>query len=151
MFSPLAISNPDMLRGDRLDWWLMWFPLVGWLIGAQRQVNRTNRAKAEVRKLLEKRSIFPSDAWRDAGFDPARAEAIAKALPTRLSYLPNHYFLPNDPILLVTLDWEGIGILEAGFAVYQCLGMRKMDPKLVIQMRTFADFVAGFDGQTAAG
>ena len=141
MSTPLAISNPELLRCDGLDRWLMWFPLIGWIIGAQRQVSRTNRAKAEVREQLQQRHRFPSEAWSEAGFDPDRIEAAAKALPSWLSYLPNHYFRPDDPIQLLTLDWEGMGLLEASYAVSQVLGNR-IDPKLILNMRTFADFVA---------
>jgi hypothetical protein len=89
--TPLSI-DPAFLQEHRLDRWLRWFPPVGWFIGTYRHVRRIDRAKQKVRALLDAREAFPAADWAAAGFDAAFAETIARALPSRLEYLPNHYF-----------------------------------------------------------
>ena len=57
---PLMISKPvDLLYQDRVDRWLLWFPIIGRMITTMRADRRIKAAKAEVTAQLLQRNEFP--------------------------------------------------------------------------------------------
>jgi hypothetical protein len=142
---PLTASNFAVLYEDRADRWLLWFPIIGWMITMARAGRRVKAAKAEVTAQLLQRKEFPSALWQQAGFDAIFVERIASVLRSELDWLPNHYFHPDDPLRLVTLDdWEGIGLLIAEVAVFKSFGVKRLprrDPETIQRMQTLGDFV----------
>ena len=102
----------------------MWFPIIGWIIGFQLQCSRTYRACDEVVAQLKERRAFPTDAWDAIGGCPIRAEQVAKIVMRAAEWLPNHYFLPNDPMLLLTLEEEGLGFFDCIHEINQAMGIR---------------------------
>lgn len=118
----------------------MWFPIVGWAIGGFLQYGRIGRAQADVSDQLKLREHFPTEAWRLVGVEPADAEKVARPVAARLA-LPNHHFLPSDPLFLLLLDEEGMGFFEAEFALLQELGVDLRLESLPLEV-TFQDFVA---------
>src|SRR5215217_7049729 len=79
-------------QGDR---WLLWFPIVGWIIAGCRGYARVHRAQEQVASQLRARKWFPVDEWKDIGVSPESAERVAKALADRMTWLPNHHLLPG--------------------------------------------------------
>lgn len=100
----------------------MWLPIVGWAIaGALRSVG-IGRATGEIREQLEGRYDFSAEAWSAAGVQPQYAEDVAQAITRRLE-LPNHHLLPDDPLILLLLDEDGMGFFQALFAIKRDLNI----------------------------
>jgi len=84
--------------------------------------------------------IFAAEQWRIAGFSPDLAERVSRVLAERMR-LPNHYFLPDDPISLLLLDEEGMGRFEARFALRRSFGA-DLKPGAIVAMGLFQELVA---------
>jgi hypothetical protein len=137
--NPLVLSDPALLKADPLDRWLVWVPIIGWIVGGFRQYARIGRAIDEVIGLLRRRDAFSRERWQDEGLPPELAERVAKAIANRITWLPNHHFLPEDPLKLLLLDEDGMGFFEADFAIQTALGIKL---RFGMQLESFRDLVA---------
>jgi hypothetical protein len=144
----LVIEDPSHLREDSRDRWLMWFPIVGWMIAGCRYYARIQRAQEQVALQLKSRPLFPGQKWRDVGVPPELAERVAKSLADRMTWLPNHHFLPDDPLQYILLDEDGMGPFEATFAIGKDTGA-KVKPGDFMRFVVFKDLVAEVLGQSA--
>ena len=62
-------------------------------------------------------------------------EPIAKAICEAMVLLPNHYFVPDDPLELLLLDDEGMGFMEAALALEKAFEIKLPDDLLFSQKR----------------
>jgi hypothetical protein len=105
--------------------------IIGWR-------NRVRRARQQVISQLESRPIFPDESWQSTGSTPEFAESVAKAFAGRVSWLPNHYFLPDDSLMLL-LRGEEMGLLDVGYGITMALNVSL--GKNLIDAKTFGDLV----------
>ena len=145
----LLIEDASLLRGDPRDRWLMWFPIVGWIIAGSRQYARIRKAQEQVASQLRARPSFPTDEWENADVPVEFAERVANSLADRMTWLPNNHFSPSDPLQYILLDEDGMGPFEAMFAISKDLGV-KLKPGCFIRFVTFKDLVVEAHGQPAA-
>ncbi len=139
VLSPLSLDEEALLCSGIWENRLGWFPVVGWLIAGLMQAGRLERAILAVHDQLERRDCFPTEAWDDVGVASADAERVALAIADRLA-LPNHHFLPEDPLRLLLLDIDSLGYLEAKFAIGEELGVEVEISERLFHS-TFGDFV----------
>jgi acyl carrier protein len=101
----------------------VWFPLIGWMAGYWLQVQRIDSANDQVVEQLATRTAFPAEAWIGVGIDPAFAEHIASIVCEAQGFLPNHHYLPADPVELLTLESDGLGFMDCTFRIERCLNI----------------------------
>lgn len=93
----------------------------------------------QIELQLSERTNFPTEDWESEGLDLRLAEDVAKAIISRIPW-PNHYFLPSDPLSIILLDPDGMGIFEASYAIQKELGF-EIDLKAVPASGNFRDLV----------
>src|SRR6185312_225011 len=120
--SSLSLSEPALLRPGPWENQLIWFPIIGWAIGGYLQFSRIDRAILDMHRQLKRREHFPSEEWSAVGVEPTEAERVARAVAGGVAS-PNHHFLPDDSLMLLLLDEEGLGFLVALFAIEKELGV----------------------------
>jgi hypothetical protein len=137
---PLFLDDEDLLQPRRIERWLVWFPIMGWIIGGFLQYCRIGRAERQIDSQLGSRPRFPVEAWIEAGINPSDAERIALIVWKTLGW-PNHAFLPADPLHLLLLDSEGLGLVLV-IGEIEIDSSRKIPlESLSESMETFGDFV----------
>lgn len=91
-------------------------PIIGWLMMSDAHYERFFCLARQVASQLEQRTAFPILDWRVESQDAELAENISKAIAERLHW-PNHYLLPTDPLAILLIDPDGMGIFEASFEI----------------------------------
>ncbi len=110
-YQPIIIADGDRrMQPTAVEKVCVFFPFVGWIIGAHIENRRQQHLHDEVVSQLQNRTFFPSHDWTIAcpHFSLDTITRFCEIIKEVCS-LPNHHLLPSDPVCYVfigsDLEW----------------------------------------------
>ena len=146
-YAPLTYPSGWPRPASKLELFLMWIPIIGWIFAGLLENERLHPGEKHVQQMFSLRECIPPEIWGDEQ-KAQIADRIAKICQHCIGW-QNRNFIPEDPFEII-IAWRTGDLCEVGALMnlekeFRC----KLDNAQVQHLMgmTFGEVVIFFDNQ----